>query len=163
MPRCALLVVVIRGVLIWARAFGPVFSNHVRSMVWLAMVCPSAKLSLGMRRWMIGGKKPSMLEKWWGASWGPGLNCLFVSMASSRAVSSPRIVTVRAASLSKMGMDITGVFRGVIFEMRTSPAMMLPQARRLRGLITIGLFSLIGGSALNRGWFMDTKKMTRRL
>lgn len=29
--------------------------------------------------------------------------------------------------------------------------MMLPQAKRLRGLITAGLFSLMGESVLNRG------------
>lgn len=144
-------------------AFGPVFSSHVRSIVWLAMVCPSIRLTLGVRRWMIGGKKPNMLEKWWGVGRGLGLNCLFVSVASSRAVRSPNTVTVRAASLSRGGIDITGVFRGIVFEMRMSPAMMLPQARRLRGLMIIGLFSLIGGSGLNRGWFIDTKKIIRRL
>lgn len=41
--------------------------------------------------------------------------------------------------------------------------MMLPQARRLMGLITAGLFSLIGDKGLNRGCPMDTKKTTRRL
>lgn len=35
--------------------------------------------------------------------------------------------------------------------MMTNPAMMLPQASRLIGLITRGLFSLIGERAKNRG------------
>lgn len=40
---------------------------------------------------------------------------------------------------------------------------MLPQASRLIGLITAGLFSLIGERGLNRGWPIVTKKTTRRL
>lgn len=83
--------------------------------------------------------------------------------ASSRAIRRPKIVTIRAASLSRGGMDITGVLIGVILEVIMSPAMMLPQASRLIGLITAGLFSLIGESELNRGWPMDTKKTMRRL
>lgn len=83
--------------------------------------------------------------------------------ASSRAIRRPIIVTIRAASLSRGGMDITGVLIGVILEVIMSPAMMLPQASRLIGLITAGLFSLIGESELNRGWPMDTKKTMRRL
>lgn len=98
-----------------------------------------------------------MLEKWWGASLGVGLNCLLVSEASSRAVRSPRMVTARAASLSRGGIDITGVFKGVIDEVIISPATILPQARRLIGLSTAGLFSLIGESEGKRGCPMDTK------
>lgn len=112
---------------------------------------------------MIVGKNPSMLEKWWGVSLGVGLNCLFVSDASSMAVRSPRIVTIKAANFRRGGMDMTGVFRGVIEEVMIRPAIMLPHARRLIGLITAGLFSLIGGSEGNRGWPIDTKYTTRRL
>lgn len=88
---------------------------------------------------------------------------MVVREASSKATRRPRIVTIRAASLSKGGMDITGVFIGVILEVIMSPAMMLPQASRLIGLITAGLFSLMGESVLNRGCPMDTKNTTRRL
>ena len=35
--------------------------------------------------------------------------------------------------------------------------MMLPQARRLRGLITAGLFSLIGERVEKRGYPIETK------
>lgn len=80
-----------------------------------------------------------------------GLNCLFVSDARSRAVRSPMMVTRRAASLIRGGIDITGVFNGIMQEVITKPATMLPQARRLIGLITVGLFSLIGESDGNRG------------
>lgn len=82
---------------------------------------------------------------------GVGLNCLLVRDASSSAVSRPRIVTIRAASLRRGGMDMIGVFRGVILEVIRRPAMMLPHASRLIGLITVGLFSLMGERALNRG------------
>lgn len=58
-----LLVVVIKGRLREAVAFGPIFSSHVWSTVWEAMVCPRVRLSLGVRRWIIIGKNPSMLEK----------------------------------------------------------------------------------------------------
>lgn len=92
-----------------------------------------------------------------------GLNCLLVKDASSRAIISPRMVTVRAASFSRGGIDIIGVFKGVMLEVIRRPAIMLPHASRLIGLMTAGLFSLIGEMALNRGWPMDTKKTTRRL
>lgn len=73
------------------------------------------------------------------------------------------MVTTRAAALRRKGMDITGVFRGVMLEVIRRPATTLPQARRLMGLITVGLFSLIGESGLKRGCPIDTKKTTRRL
>lgn len=80
-----------------------------------------------------------------------GLNCLVVSDASSRAKRRPIIVTMRAASLREGGIVITGVFKGIMFEVINRPATMLPQASRLIGLITVGVFSLIGESGLNRG------------
>ena len=52
---------------------------------------------------------------------------------------------------------------GMMWEVIRRPAMMLPQASRLIGLMTFGSFSLIGDSELNRGWPIETKKMTRRL
>lgn len=155
--------VVTRGMFIEVIALGPVFSNQVWSTIWAAMVCPRMRFSLGGRRWIIAGKNPSMLEKWCIGKLGVVLNCLLVSEASSRAVRTPIIVTARAASFRIGGIDITGVFRGIMLEVIKRPAMMLPQARRLIGLITVGLFSLIGDSGLNRGWPMDTKKTTRRL
>lgn len=116
-----------------------------------------------MRRCTIIGKNPSMFEKWWVGRFGAGLNCLVVRDASSRARRRPIMVRMRAASLSEEGMVITGVFSGIMFEVISRPATMLPQASRLIGLITAGVFSLIGESGLNRGCPMDTKKITRRL
>lgn len=92
-----------------------------------------------------------------------GLNCLLVKDASSRAISSPRIVTVRAASFSRIGIDITGVFNGSMLVVIRRPAIMLPQASRLMGLMTARLFSLMGENVLNRGCPIDTKKTTRKL
>lgn len=89
--------------------------------------------------------------------------CFAVSCASSSASSKPKRVTRRAASFRSRGMDITGVFRGIILEVSRRPAIMLPQASRLMGLSTTGLFSLIGERTLNRGWPMETKKTIRRL
>lgn len=152
-----------RGMFIEIIALGPDFSSQVWSIIWVATVCPSTRFSFGVRRWVIVGKKPSMLEKRWGASLGVGFNCLFVREASSSAVKRPRIVTRRAASFSRGGMDMMGVFIGVMFEVMSRPATILPQASRLIGLMTAGLFSLMGGRELNRGWPIDTKKTRRRL
>lgn len=118
---------------------------------------------LGAIRWMIAGKKPSMFEKWCGAVWGTGLNCLFVIWASSRAVKRPAIVTIRALSFKSGCIVMMGVLRGRVFEVMRRPAIMLPHARRLMGLIVVGSFSLIGESGANRGCPIDTKNTTRRL
>lgn len=91
------------------------------------------------------------------------LSCLLVSEASSRAVSRPRMVTISALNFSEGCMVIMGVFRGVMLEVIIRPAIMLPQASRLIGLITAGSFSLIGESAGKRGWPIETKKTTRKL
>ena len=88
---------------------------------------------------------------------------MLASEASCRAVNRPMIETVSAANFRRGGIDITGVFRGRMFEVISSPAVMLPHANRLIGLMTAGLFSLIGDNELNRGCPMDTKKTTRRL
>lgn len=94
---------------------------------------------------------------------GVGENCLLVRDASSSAIRTPRIVTSKAASLRTGGIVMTGVFRGKMLDVIRRPATILPQASRLMGLITAGLFSLIGERELNRGCPMTTKKTTRRL
>lgn len=132
--------------------FGPVFSSQVRSIVWLAIDWPKRRLSLGVSRWMIEGKNPSILEKWWVGRWGVILSCLLVAVVRLNAVKRPRIVTVRAAVFSRGGMDIMGVFSGVIFMEIKKPAKMLPQASRLMGLIVVRSFSLMGERGLNRGF-----------
>lgn len=106
---------------------------------------------------MVAGKNPSMLEKLWRERAGVILNCFEVNEASSRATRRPITVTVRALSFKRGGMVITGVLEGRKFEVMIRPATMLPQASRLIGLITEGLFSLIGDRAGKRGWPMETK------
>lgn len=78
-------------------------------------------------------------------------NCFDVLRAISRAVISPITVTIRAAILAYRGIVIIGFFIGVMFDVMIRPAIMLPQANRLIGLITDLLFSLIGDKELNRG------------
>lgn len=94
---------------------------------------------------------------------GIGFSCLLVIDASSNAAKRPIIVTKSAANLAIKVIVRIGVLSGVTFKLMIKPAMMLPQARRLIGLIIKGLFSLIGLSGLNRGCFIDTKKIIRRL
>lgn len=156
-PCWALLAVVMRGRLVVIMALGPDFSSHVWSTIWVAMNCPSTRLILGGKRWTSAGKKPSMLEKLWGAMWGVGLNCLLVNCASSRAVKRPRSVTARAASFRRVGIVMTAVLGNTILEVIRRPAMMLPQASRLMGFKTAGWFSLMGDNELNRGCPMETK------
>lgn len=127
------------------------------------MVCPKVKFSFGVSRWIIAGKNPSMLEKLCRARLGVVLNCLLVNDASSSAMRRPKMVTRRAANFKWAGIVITGVVVGRKFEVIRSPAMMLPQASRLIGLITDGLFSLIGAVVVKRGCPIETKKITRRL
>lgn len=103
------------------------------------------------------GKNPSILEKLWGIILGLTLNCLVVRWASSIATKSPAIVTSRAASLSRGGIVIIGVLGVVMFEVISSPATIVPHARRLMEAHMAGSFSLIGERGLNRGCPMETK------
>lgn len=144
-------------------ALGPDFSSQVWSIVWVAIIWPRVRFVCGVNRCIMWGKKPSMLEKWCRLRLGTCLNCFDDREASSIAVKSPIIVTIRAESFREVGIVIGGVLMGKKFMVIKKPAMMLPQASRLMGLITAGLFSLIGGRGLKRGWFIDTKKMIRRL
>lgn len=130
---------------------GPAFSNHVWSIVWEATDWPRTRPTLGVARWVIAGKYPSMFEKWWALRVGVILTCLLVIDASSKAVSSPRIVTISALNFRAGCMVMIGVLSGRILDVIRRPATMLPQASRLMGLITAGLFSLIGERAAKRG------------
>lgn len=129
----------------------------------MAIDCPKVRLSLGDRRWIIEGKNPSMFEKLCRGRVGKILSCFEVKIAISKAMRRPRIETNNAASLRVGGIVITGVFKGGKLSVIISPAIMLPQARRLIGLITAGLFSLIGRKEVNRGVPIVTKKITRKL
>lgn len=91
------------------------------------------------------------------------MNCFDVIVASSIATRKPVMVTMRAASFREGGMVIIGVLEGRKLEVIIRPAVMLPHASRLIGLITAGLFSLIGERGRNRGPPIVTKKITRKL
>lgn len=90
-------------------------------------------------------------------------SCLVVRFARSRAIRSPIIVTARAVNLSCKGIVKTGVFKRLMLYTSRKPPKMLPQARRFKGLITAGLFSLIGERGRNRGVPIVTKYTTRKL
>lgn len=55
------------------------------------------------------------------------------------------------------------VFMGVVQEIISIPAIMLPQARRVIGLIIEWLFSLIGKIVRVRGELIEEKKIIRKL
>ena len=104
-----------------------------------------------------------MFEKLCSVILGVVLNCLFVRFVRSMAVISPTIVTIRALSLSAGGMVMIGVFVGKKLDVMIRPAIMLPHANRLIGLITAGLFSLVGVRDVDRGCPIEAKKITRKL
>lgn len=82
---------------------------------------------------------------------------------SSRARIAPRIVAIIAVVFVSVGMVIGGVFVGVIYDVMSRPARMLPRARRVIGLVIVGLFSFMGvivGVRVNPVW---TSKVMRRL
>lgn len=91
------------------------------------------------------------------------LNCLLVNIVNSIAIKRPITVTRRAAIFRTTGMVMTGVLEGRKLDVMISPAMMLPQASRLMGLITDALFSLIGDMGRKRGVPIVTKNTTRKL
>lgn len=129
----------------------------------MAIDWPRKRLVLGIRRWIVVGKNPSMLEKWWRGRLGVVLNCLDVREASSIAIRRPVMVTIRAASFREGGIVMMGVLDGRKLEVIRRPAIILPQARRLIGLRAAGSFSLIGAKGRNRGVPMVTKNTTRKL
>lgn len=159
-----LVLVLSKNAEIWrcvgCRPFGPI-SSHCWSN--LVACLPSNRFSLGIIRWIIGGKNPSILEKLCINSEGEVLICLVVAVARASAIIRPMIVTSNAANLREGGIVMVGVFDGRKFKVRIRPAMMLPQARRSMGAVSVWWFSLIGDRVVNRGEPIVTKKMTRRL
>lgn len=69
---------------------------------------------------------------------------LWVRFNSSSASIIPRIVTMMAAIFVTIGMVMGGVFVGRTLDVIRRPAIMLPSASRVIGLVTAGEFSLIG-------------------
>lgn len=69
---------------------------------------------------------------------------VWVIFEISRARAIPRTVTIIAVILMYRGIVIGGVFVGRMNEVMMNPAVMLPNARRVIGEVTAGLFSFIG-------------------
>lgn len=88
---------------------------------------------------------------------------LLVEEFNSMAISSPRMVTIRADIFVVGGIVIVIIDVGGMFVVRVNPAKMLPMAKRIIGLVRFGLFSLIGDRGRNRGWFSNAKKIIRIL
>lgn len=86
-----------------------------------------------------------------------------VIVESSRARAMPSIVAVMAAVFVERGMVIGGVFVGIIYDVMSRPARMLPRARRVSGAVIVGLFSFIGGFGGVRGNPVWTSSVIRRL
>ena len=97
-----------------------------------------------------------MFENRWGFGSRVGLCCLAARAANSRAKNRPIRVTRSADSLRRGCMVITGDLAGKTLSVRRRPATMLPHASRLRGLMTWGLFSLMGEKEFTRGLPMTT-------
>lgn len=111
-------------------------------------------------RWVRMLKYASELEKLWMLE---GFWVLFVIIVSSRASRRPRIVAVSAAILMCVGIVVGGVLSGMMFSEISIPAMMLPMARRVIGLMIVGLFSFSRRVDGYRGCPACTKIRMRRL
>lgn len=92
-----------------------------------------------------------------------GVVRVWVACESSRARMSPRAVTMMAAVFVRVGMVIGGVFVGRIREEISSPAMILPRARRVMGRMAEGVFSSIGVIGGVRVYPVWTRMVMRRL
>lgn len=82
---------------------------------------------------------------------------------SSRARMMPAVVTRMAAVFVSRGIVIGGVCVGVMYDVISRPAMMLPKAKRVTGLVICGLFSFIGVVVGIRVNFVCTRMVIRRL
>lgn len=76
-------------------------------------------------------------------------------LESSKARIIPRTVTRMAAVFVSVGIVIGEVFVGMMYDVMSRPARILPRARRVIGLMMVGLFSFIGvieGVRVNPVW-----------
>lgn len=82
---------------------------------------------------------------------------------SSRANRIPRAVMVMAAVFMVVGIVVGGVFVGVVKDVMSRPARMLPRASRVMGFVIVGLFSFMGVIEGRRGNPVWTSRVMRRL
>lgn len=140
---------------------GPIFLYQDRSIRWEASFCPLFRRFVELRRWDRGLKYPSVREKFVRV-FCFGWVKVCVMFESSRARIIPRIVTIMAAVFVIIGIVIGGVFVGIISDVMSRPAMMLPRARRVIGLVIAGSFSfigVIGGIRVNPVWTSRVMRM----
>ena len=88
---------------------------------------------------------------------------VWVMFASSRAKMRPRVVAIMAAVFVSMGIVIGGVCVGVMNDVMSRPATVLPKARRVIGLRVCGLFSFIGVIVGVRVDSACTRRVIRKL
>lgn len=91
------------------------------------------------------------------------MDILWVIEINSKATSKPKIVIVSAAVFMYVGIVVGGVFSGMVFSEMISPAIMLPMARRVIGLMTVGLFSFSNIVEGYRGCPVCTNVIIRKL
>lgn len=161
-PLCNVVEVLVAVTCRLARPSGPVFFSHDRSTRWLAIFCPEFNRKVELRRWVKRLKYPSEEEKF------KRLFCLgwvvvWVEAESSRARMIPRVVASKAAVFVSRGIVIGGVCVGVMKDVMSKPAMMLPSARRVIGFVIFGLFSFIGVIVGIRVNSVCTRRVIRRL
>ena len=141
---------------------GPIFLYQDRSIRCEAIFCPLFRSFVEVRRCVNGLKYPNVDEKFRrGFCFGWVRVC--VMFKSSKARIAPRIVAMIAAVFVSVGMVMGGVFVGIVYDVMNRPARMLPRARRMIGLMIVGLFSFMGvivGVRVNPVW---TIRVIRRL
>ena len=104
----------------------------------------------------MGGKYPSRVEN--SECWVGFFMVKFrVRLFSSKAIMNPAMEINRAVVFMYHGIVmVCRLVGGMLYDMK-NPASMLPNARRLMGLMRLGLFSLIMISGGYRGFVMHTK------
>lgn len=140
--------------------FGPTFSYQDRSIRCVVMFWLNFKFIIGSERCIRVLKYANKFEKLWMLE---GFWVLFIIMVNSKASNRPRIVIVNAVVLMYVGIVVGGVFNGAMFSEISNPAMMLPIARRVIGLMIVGLFSFNRSVEGYRGFPVCTKIKMRRL
>lgn len=136
--------------------FGMAFSSQIRSKRVRAVLKLVFSVFEGNRRCMIVGKYPNEVENEEVGEGFVGVR-LLVRLFRSNAITNPVMVTMSAVVFRYQGIVIIWmVVGGMLYEMK-NPAMILPSASRLIGLISNGLFSFIMIVEGKRGLDIRTK------
>lgn len=161
-PTCRVVEVLVARSCRSASPSGPIFLYQDRSIRCEANFCPLFSRFVEVRRCVRGLKNPNEVEKF-DAIFCFGWVRVWVKFDSSRAKIIPMAVTTRAAVFVRVGMVMGGVFVGVRYDVISSPARMLPRARRRMGEVMVGLFSSMGVIVAVRVNPVWTSRVMRRL